>query len=264
MGHAPEFWRRDLIGHDIERPFAKDLRLFSGQDRILLFWLILAGLIGCAAGVPLNIAVLNDPAAGGPIDPQTVWFRALREFMFLLIPASVIGLWLARKMNLARISERVSSYIIPSIAVGLAIASPGLIGRIIIPQGDFGPGMANPTPLEWLLRSVSAALTEEIFFRLGLMTLFIWLIRVVVRKSSFNEPSLWIGNFLAALIFAGAHLPPILSVDAPNWNLIILVVVFNSVAGVIMGWLYVRYCLMAAILAHFIADLVQHVIPRLF
>ena len=74
---------------------------------------------------------------------------------------------------------------------------------------------------------------------------------------------MWIGNFLAALVFAGAHLPPILSVDVPNCGLVVVVVVFNGLAGVVMGWLYVRYCLLAAIFAHFIADVVQHVIPRL-
>ena len=185
------------------------------------------------------------------------------EIVFLLIPSSIFGLWLVRKMNLARISMRVPSFIIPSVAAGLALAIPGLMGRIIVPQGDFGPGMSNPTALEWLLRSLSAALTEEIAFRLGLMTLFIWLIRWIVRKSSFDEPSSWIGNFLAALVFAGAHLPPVLSVDVPNWNLILLIVVFNTIGGMVMGWLYVRYCLLAAVFAHFIADLVQHVFPRL-
>jgi hypothetical protein len=220
-------------------------------------------LIGCAAGVPLSIAVLNDPAAGGPVNPLTVWFRALKEFGFLLIPASVLGLWLGRKMDLVRISARVQSFIIPSIAAGLALAIPGLIGRVIFQGGDFGPGMNNPTTLEWLLRSLSAALTEEIFFRLGLLTLLVWMIRYFVRKPGFDRSSLWIGNFLAAFVFAGAHLPPILSVDVPNWSLVALVVVFNSLAGVVMGWLYVRYCLLAAIFAHFVADVVQHVIPRL-
>lgn len=239
------------------------MRLFARKDRILLFGLILAGLIGSAAGVPFSISVLNDPAAGGPIDPQTIWLRALMEALFLLTPASVLGLWVGEKMDITRISERVHSYIIPSVTVGLALAIPGLMGRFIFTQGDFGPGMSNPTPFEWLLRSLSAALTEEIAFRLGLMTLLVWLIRVIVRKTAFDKPSLWMGNLLAALVFAGAHLPPVLSVDVPNWNLVILIVVFNSLAGVVLGWIYVRYCLLAAIFAHFVADFVQHVIPRL-
>ncbi len=194
---------------------------------------------------------------------MTVWLRALLEAVFLLAPASILGLWLGKKMDIARISEKVNSFIVPSIAIGLALATPGLVGKAIVPEGDFGPGMSNPTPLEWLLRSLSAALTEEIFFRLGLMTVFIWIIRFIARKPAFDKPSLWIGNLLAALVFAGAHLPPVLSVDSPNWNLLILIVVFNGLGGVAVGWLYIRYCLLAAISAHFLADFVQHVIPRL-
>jgi hypothetical protein len=214
--------------------------------------------------VPFSISVLNDPAAGGPIDPQAVWLRALGEVTLLLVPASVLGLWLVRKMNLTKISSSVRPYIIPSFVVGLALASPGLIGRAMFPQGDFGPGMANPTPLEWLFRSLSAALTEEIFFRLGLMTLFIWALRLIVRRTSFKEPSMWIGNLLAALIFAGAHLPHVLAADVINWSLVVLIVVFNTLGGLVLGWLYIRYCLVAAFFAHFIADFVQHVIPQLF
>jgi membrane protease YdiL (CAAX protease family) len=34
-------------------------------------------------------------------------------------------------------------------------------------------------------------------------------------------------------------------------------------AAMIMGWLYMRYSLISAIVAHFIVDLVVYVIPRL-
>jgi len=156
-----------------------------------------------------------------------------------------------------------SSILVPSIIVGLVIAVPGLIAWFTISKDAFGPGMANPTPVEWLLRSLSAALTEEIFFRLGLIALFVWIIRFVVRKTAIKKPSLWIGNFLAALIFAGAHLPHVLSSGSPDWNIVIMIIFFNCLAGLILGWLFIRYGLISAVLAHFIADFVQHVIPRI-
>jgi membrane protease YdiL (CAAX protease family) len=48
-----------------------------------------------------------------------------------------------------------------------------------------------------------------------------------------------------------------------GWSLLIPIVMFNSIAGMIMGWLYMRYGLVSAIVAHSIVDLVAHVIPRL-
>jgi hypothetical protein len=233
------------------------------------------GLIGCLLGAPFSIAVLNDPAAGGPIDPSTVWVRALLEALLILVPASAVGLWLGRRVGLGAVYPAMlgvdTTDTVPSIrrtlrvslVVGVAIASPGLIGWLFIPQSGFGPGLANPTQVEWLLRSISAAITEEIAFRFGLVTLLVWAISAVVRGAS-RERAFWVGNAIAALVFAGAHLPPILSLDAPNWGLVALVVVFNGLAGIAMGWLFARYSLLAAMIAHATADILQHVIPRMF
>lgn len=34
-----------------------------------------------------------------------------------------------------------------------------------------------------------------------------WVIRSIVKKPAIDVPSLWVGNLLSALAFAGAHLP---------------------------------------------------------
>ncbi len=251
--------------------------LTADRKTVLTLFLLLffAGLFGCMIGVPFSIAVLEDPAAGGPVNPQTVWLWALGEALFMLAPASLVGIWLGSKEGLGApiltrlitrtpgTSKQIRSILAPSIIVGLVIAVPGLIAWFTLPEDAFGSGMTNPTPFEWLLRSLSAALTEEIFFRLGLMTLFVWIIRFVVKKKAIEKPSLWIGNFLASLIFACAHLPHVLSSGSPDWNIVIMIIVFNSLAGLIVGWLFIRYGLISAILAHFITDFVQHVIPRM-
>jgi hypothetical protein len=251
--------------------------LKARRKTVLTLFLLLfsAGLLGCLIGVPFSIAVLDDPAAGGPVDAQTIWLRALGEALFLLAPASLVGIWLGSKEGLGApiltgliartpgTSKQVRAILAPSIIVGIMIAVPGLIAWFTLPEDAFGPGMTNPTPFEWLLRSLSAALTEEIFFRLGLIALFVWIIRFVVRKTTIEKPSLWIGNSLAALIFACAHLPHVMSTVSPDWNMVIMIIVFNSLGGLILGWLFIRYGLISAILSHFIADFVQHVIPRI-
>jgi CAAX amino terminal protease family. len=250
-------------------------KLMTSQstDRTLFVWLLLAGLLGTLVGVPFSIAVLDDPAAGGPVNPQRIWLGAVIEALFLLAPASAVGVWVGKKTGLGPrllrelVSrapgslDRVRSILIPSIAISLAIAVPGLVGQSSLPEGALGPGLANPTSAEWFLRSLSAALTEEIAFRLGLMTLFVWVIHSVLRKPAFERPSLWAGNTLAALVFAGAHLPHVLSFGTPHWSVVILIVLFNSFGGVAMGWLYMRYGLISAILAHFVADVTAYVIP---
>ncbi len=188
------------------------------NDRVLFVWLLLAGLLGSLVGVPYTVAVLMDPAAGGPIDPRLAWLSALAEALFLLAPASAVGVWLGNKVGLgprllrelvSKVPggwERVRGNLKTSMIVGFTMGVLGL-AQYLIPQSALGPGLQNPTAFECALRSLSAALTEEILFRLGLMTSFVWAIRSIVKKPAFHVPSLWIGNALAALLFAGGHLP---------------------------------------------------------
>ena len=252
-----------------------DLMTVQRTDRVLFMWLLLASLLGSIVGVPYTIAVLMDPAAGGPVDPRSVWLSAGVEALFFLAPASAVGVWLGKKVGLgprllrglvSRIPkgwEHVRSSLLPTMLAALILGVLGFFAQNSLPEGAVGPGLDNPNTFELFLRCLSAALTEETFFRLGLLTFFVWVIRAVVRKAAIDTPSLWAGNALAALLFAGAHLPHMLTFGAPSLSLLIPIVVVSSTAGIIMGWLYVRYGLISAIVAHFIIDLVVYVIPRL-
>jgi hypothetical protein len=244
------------------------------NDRMLFVWLLLAGLLGSLVGVPYTIAVLMDPAAGGPVDPRLVWLSALAEALFLLAPASAAGVWLGNKVGLGpRILrelvskvpegwERARANLKLSMFVGLALGVIGL-SQYQIPQGALGPGLQNPTAFEYALRSLSAALTEEILFRLGLMTFFVWAIRSIVKRPASHAPSLWVGNALAALLFAGAHLPYMLAFGTPGWSILIPLVTVSALSGITMGWLYMQDGLISAIVAHFVTDAVVYVLPKL-
>jgi hypothetical protein len=244
-------------------------------DLKLFIWLAVASLFGSLIGAPWTIAVLMDPAAGGPVDPRLIWLSALAEAFLLLVPACAVGVWLGKRVGLgARLLHgllaglpgtwsRLRTSLPPSISVGLALGLVALWSRSQAPRGALGLGFDNPTALEWLLRSLSAGITEEIFFRLGLMTLLVWLLRLAVRKSSFEAVSVWTGNVVASLGFAAAHLPNVVTSGTAGSTVIIVIVMLNTVAGIAMGWLYSRYGLMPAVGAHFITDVVQWLMPVL-
>jgi hypothetical protein len=224
--------------------------------------LLLASLIGVSLGVPFAIAVLSD------VDPLRIWLDAGFEFLFLLAPASAVGVWLGQRVDLGprllrefvvrspgRL-KRALSMLIPSSVVGVVLGLPLALGA--------GLDYAGPVPLEFFLRALSAGLTEEILFRLGLMTLFVWILRSFVSKSDSAEPSLSIANILAALLFAAGHLPGHVTSETATWSLVTGILIFNGVAGMTMGWLYARYGLLSAVLAHFLADVVGYAIPSMF
>jgi hypothetical protein len=233
---------------------------------VLFVWLLLAGLFGSLIGVPWAVAVLRDAAA--------VWLSAVVEVLFLLTPASAVGVWLGKKVGLgSRLMRKLVSGtpggwehmhlgLLPAMLVGLTLGMVGFFAQNSIPKSALMPGLNNPNTFEWFLRCLSAALTEEIFFRLGLLTFLVWVIRSIVKKPAIDVPSLWVGNLLSALVFASGHLPQI-SFQRHGWSLLIPVVMFSSSAGMIMGWLYMRYGLISAIVAHFICDLMVYVVPRL-
>ena len=234
-----------------------------GTDSVLFMWLLFAGMFGVLFGVPWSIAVLSDSGA--------VWLSAAVEFVFFLAPASAAGVWLGKKVDLdSGLWEWISGIpgswkhvrpgLLSAMIVGLVLGGFGIIAQGAIPKNALIPELNNPNTLEWFLRCLSAALTEEIFFRFGLMTFFVWMLRLVVRKATFNVLSLWIGNLLSATVFAGAHLPQL---TFNSWSLLIPFVVVSSGTGMIMGWLYIRYGLISAIVAHFIIDLIVYVIPGL-
>jgi hypothetical protein len=231
-------------------------------DRVLFVWLLLAGTFGTLIGVPWTIAVLRDPV--------TVWLPAVLEVLLFITPASAAGVWLGNKVGLGSgLRELVSGLpggwehvrvgLLPALLVGLALGVAGFFAQNSIPKSVLMPGLNNPNTFECFLRCLSAALTEEILFRLGLMTFFVWAIKSITKKPAIDVPSLWVGNLLSALLFASAHLPQF---TFYGWSLLIPFVMFSSSVGMIMGWVYMRYGLVSAIVAHFICDLAVYVIPR--
>jgi hypothetical protein len=236
-------------------------------DRVLFVWLLLTGWFGVLAGLPWTLAVLRDyPGTGW-------WWEAAGDLLFFIPASAAVGVWLGKKVGLGSglrelVSrtpgcwKRVRLALVPGTLVGLALGVIGLIGQNVVPKDALIPELNNPNTFEWLLRCLSAALTEEIAFRFGLMTFFVWVIRAIVKRPAIQTPSLWIGNLLSALVFAAAHFPQ-LELQRYGLSLLIPFVVSSSSTGMIMGWLYMRYGLVSAIAAHHVTDLVIYVIPRL-
>jgi hypothetical protein len=136
------------------------------------------------------------------------------------------------------------------ILVGMAIVSPYL------PQGN----VKDPAPWMGLLASVSAGVNEEILFRLGAMTSLVWLLTVLARRTAAGPVIALVANVLAALAFAAMHLPQAKAFYGLSTLMVLVVLIGNGVPGVIFGWLFRRFGLISAMVAHFSADVVLHVI----
>ena len=94
------------------------------------------------------------------------------------------------------------------------------------------------------------------------MSFLAWLGRFI-SKTADGKPTvavLWIANVLAAVLFGLGHLPTT-ALLVPLTPLVILrAIVLNGVAGIAFGYLYFTRGLESAMISHFSADLVLHVL----
>jgi len=113
-----------------------------------------------------------------------------------------------------------------------------------------------------ILASFYGGIAEEVLLRLFMLTLLVWLIFKIikVKEVSPNDLRVWAAIVLAAVIFGLGHLPATSQITDLTVLVVIRAIVLNGVGGIIFGWLYWKKGLESAILAHFSADIVLHVI----
>jgi hypothetical protein len=147
---------------------------------------------------------------------------------------------------------RVAAY---SLLVGAGTACLMLLMDHILFAGVSLPRIRSTATLPLWLRAiipVYAAVTEEIIYRLGVMTVVVWIATLVFRRPAVSPPAaaVWLGIAVAAVLFGLAHVANV--PDAPHP--ILRAVTLNGVAGIVLGWVYWKRGFEAAVLAHFGAD----------
>jgi hypothetical protein len=102
----------------------------------------------------------------------------------------------------------------------------------------------------------SAAVGEEIVFRLWLLSLISGLIGRLLRGPGLapSRGAVWIANALSAIAFAAAHLPAWSAAGPLSVPVALAVLGLNAVGGVVFGCLFVRHGILAAMWAHAGAD----------
>ncbi|MCA1063954.1 CPBP family intramembrane metalloprotease [Rossellomorea sp. AcN35-11] len=119
-------------------------------------------------------------------------------------------------------------------------------------------------PAWWLgtLGSFGAAVNEESIFRLFLVTLLIWLQMKLVKGTATNTKK-WTAIILASLVFGIMHYGVASSHFDMTLGLFLSMLVINGIGGLVFGALFVFMGLEFAMIAHFTADIVLHVVgPR--
>jgi membrane protease YdiL (CAAX protease family) len=142
---------------------------------------------------------------------------------------------------------------------------PAMLKEIGETANNLNLQTSQPAAWKGLLASFYGGIAEEILLRLFVMSLFVWLGRFI-SKTAEGKPTvavIWIANILAAVLFGLGHLPAT-SVQVMLTPLVIArAIVLNGLLGIAFGWLYWKRGLEAAMISHFSADIVLHVLLAL-
>jgi membrane protease YdiL (CAAX protease family) len=124
---------------------------------------------------------------------------------------------------------------------------------------------SQPAAWKGLLASFYGGIAEEVQIRLFVMSFLVWLGRFISRTVDGRPTNavIWTANILAAVLFGLGHLPA-LALLVPVTPLVIArTVVLNGLLGIVWGWLYWKHGLEAAMISHFSADIILHVLLAL-
>ena len=124
------------------------------------------------------------------------------------------------------------------------------------------PVTAQASAFAGFLASFYGGIGEEVELRLFLMTLIAWALSALSAGRT-RALHFYIAIVLAALLFGALHLPAAAHIWPLDAIVVTRVILLNALAGLVFGWLYWKQGLESAMLAHFSADLVLHVLTPL-
>ncbi len=241
--------------------------------------LMAASVFGWLALLPYALSLAGQSTLGARDFAlglgQTVVMNCLAVGLGLLL-ARAIGLGapileaaLRRESTGGAIRAMLPISVLLGAGVALLIVGADRLGvqpAIMAEQGDkaaklFATGV-NAGPIKSFLASFYGGINEEILLRLFFMSLLAWLGHFIAKTAD-GKPTLavlWIANILAALLFGLGHLPGTASLAALTPLVVTRGLLLNALVGILCGYLYVKRGLESAMVAHFSADIVLHVI----
>ncbi len=206
----------------------------------------------------------QGPALAAAADPATLVTAGLVQTALLFLVASLTGAALAHRVGLTSIlaHRRGTARFLAGfpLAAGLG-ASLGctlamldlLVFMPLSPDPPATPPHAAGSREQALLLGVLyGGISEEVMMRWGLMTMICWGLMRLSRKPSPTMPGqiAWTGILASAFLFALGHLPAMGPAGGLEVLPVVRVLVLNTLAGTVLGWIFWKRSLESAFVAH--------------
>ena len=239
-----------------------------------LFWILfLSGMAGVASFLLVDLSALVSlfpVPAGSQVPTITPAIKILSVIQpgVLVLAAVLIGIALSARVGLsAPVAECLATgrrwipalrpQVVPGLLGGLvgalaivltaAVCTPFLRTDVVERIRIFARLLPLPT------RLLYGGITEELLMRWGLMTLLVWVTWRVLQRRATSPGKLCfvLAILISSFIFGLGHLPvAVFLIPETTLALVLFVIVANSSFGLVAGYLYWKYGLEAAIIAH--------------
>ena len=247
-----------------------------------IFWVLFSGcLFGLAAVMPYVLALVGIITRSKPlpVSPAFLVVAQLIQGGLLFALAVFVGSRLVGKVGIEApfldywLGRTTSKPPKGAVSVPVWLGAGSAVVLVIILRFFVLPHI-GPSPLD-LDRSIAlwkrflacfyGGINEEIFMRWFVLSLLLWLLKWITRTRSLRPAPIWfwLANLIVALLFGLGHLGVTkLGLEITPLVLAILLSV-NAIFSLLFGYLYWSRGIEAAMLAHFSADLILHVVGPL-
>lgn len=248
----------------------------TAVNKKMFLLLLAAGVLGSMAVLPYVWSLDLIPEEKLPAPKSVLVLAQIIQSVVMLSVAVFVGLYLGNKVGLGApfiedwltgesVRDEFKCVIITSIVLGVVVG--GLLfflDRVVFAFFIEPVTVSQAQPALWqrFLVSFYGGVCEELFMRLFLMSLFVWLFHKIKATDNGRATDLgfWLAIILVSVIFGLGHLPMTAKFIELTPVVVARAIVLNGIAGVVFGWLYWRKGLESAMISHFSADITLHVI----
>lgn len=216
--------------------------------KFIAIWL--GSIFGC-----LYLLFLWEDIHDFPLEVSSLMYFGFILFFGLI---TWIGIKLSIKTEILSLNKPrpffLKTHIIPGILGGIiATICIFLLNKLVlkIPYESITV-VENSSIIAKLLSAFYSGFNEEILFRLFLVSLILFLLLKIVKKKSNRTLLIWISIISVSIL-------PVLITFITGDNLTIYrLFIYNTVSGIIFGWLFIRKSFFAAALAHILLELLSN------